>query len=278
MVLPPETVVATVDGQKVTAAELQTVLRVLQPVQQQVALKDPRGFLEQFGLMRRLSDLAEKAGLHQKSPIKEQLAYSRMLMMAQAQLQERQNQIGVKPEELQKFYDGNKDLFTQVRLKVIYIPFSANPPAQPAAPENKVLSDAEAKAKAEKVYAQLQAGADFIKLVKENSGDASSASKDGDFGTFRRSDQIPEDIKAAAFALKPGQVTKPLKQPNGYYIFRVEESAVPPFDQVREQVSSNLIRSQMDEWVNAQRKSLDIKIENQAVFPPAQAPTLAPVK
>jgi parvulin-like peptidyl-prolyl isomerase len=180
---------------------------------------------------------------------------------------------------VQKYYDANKDLFTQARLKVIYISFSQDPTAQPAAPAKKVQSEAEAKAKAEKLFAELQAGADFVKLVKENSGDATSASKDGDFGTFHRSDQnLPPEIKTAIFALKQGQISKPVRHTNGYYIFRVEESTVQPFDQVREQVSNDLIRSQMDEWINAQRKSLDIKIENQAVFPPAQAPTLAPVK
>ncbi len=272
MALPPDAVIATVDGQKVFASDLQTVLRALPSPQQQSAMKDLRGFLEQFGLMRRLSAMAEKAGLDQKSPTKEQLAYNRMLALAQAQLQATQDQVSVKPDEVQKYYETNQDLYTQARLKVIYISFSSNPAAQPAAPAKKVQTEAEAKAKAEKLFTELQAGADFVKLAKENSEDSASASKDGDFGTFRRSDQLPEDVKAVIFALKQGQVSKPMRQPNGYYIFRVEETGVEPFDKAKEQITSTLKNSRVSDLVTTTRKSLDIKIVNEAVFAPAQAP------
>lgn len=270
MALPPDTVIATVDGRKVSASDLQTVLRALQGPQQQAAMKDLRGFLEQYGLMQRLSAMAEKAGLDQKSPTKEQVAYNRMLALAQAQLQETQSQVSVKPEEAQKYYDANRDVFTQARLKVIYISFSPDTTAQPAAPAKKLLSEAEAKAKADKLFAQLQAGGDFVKLVKENSDDAASASKDGDFGTFRRSDQLPEDVKAAIFALKQGQVSKPVRQPNGYYLFRAEEIGVEPFEKVQQQVTATLTSSRVNDLVTATRKTLDIKIVNEAVFAPVQ--------
>jgi peptidyl-prolyl cis-trans isomerase C len=277
MALPPDAVVATVDGQKVFASDLQTILRSLQGPQQQSAMRDLRGFLEQYGLMQRLSVMAEKAGLDKKSPTKEQMAYNRMLALAQAQLQESQRQVSVKPDEVQKYYDTNKDLFTQARLKVIYISFSPDPTAQPAAPAKKVQSEAEAKAKAEKLFAQLQAGADFVKLVKENSDDSASASKDGDFGTFRRADQqLPEEVKATIFALKQGQVSKPVRQPNGYYIFRVEEIGVEPFDKMKEQITTTLTGSRVNEVITATRKSLDIKIVNEAVFAPAPAPAPPP--
>jgi peptidyl-prolyl cis-trans isomerase C len=272
LTLPPDTVVATVDGQNVRAAELQIILRAVSPQQLDASLKNPRAFLETFGFMRRLSEMAEKAGLDQKSPLKEQLAYNRMLALAQVQIQETRNQVSVKPEEVQKAYEANKDSFTQVRARAIYIPFSANPPP-PAASAKKVLTEAEAKAKAEKLYAQLQAGADFVTLVKENSEDSVSASKDGDFGTFRSSDQqIAADIRAAIFVLKQGQVSKPLRQPQGYYIFRAEEIGMEPLESVREQISESLAMSRVNEWMLATRKSLDIKIVNEAVLAPAPAP------
>lgn len=272
MALPPDAVVATVDGQKVFASDLQTVLRALQGPQQQSALKDLRGFLEQYGLMRRLAAMAEKAGLDQKSPTKEQMAYNRTLALAQAQLQESQNQVSVKPDELLKYYETNQDLFTQARLKVIYISFSPDPTAQPAAPAKKVQSEAEAKAKVEKLYSELQAGADFVKLVKANSEDSASASKDGDFGTFHRSDKLPEEVKAVIFALKQGQVSKPVRQPNGYYIFRAEEIGVEPFDKVKAQITATLTNAQVSDLVTTTRKTLDIKIVNEAVFAPVQVP------
>jgi len=269
LTLPPDTVVATIDGQKVLAADLQAIMRALSPQQQEANLKNPRMFLEQYGLMKRLSGLGEKAGLDQKSPLKEQLAYGRMLGLAQAQLQASQDQVKITPDDIQKFYDTNKDGYTQARIKVIYVPFSANPTSDQNASDKRTLSESDAKAKAEKLYADLQAGADFVKLVKENSGDSASASKDGDFGTIRRSDQIPEEIKGAIFDLKPGQVSKPVRQPNGFYIFRAEEIGTEPLEKVRAQISERLTSSRMTQSVEDLRKSLAIKIENEAAFGPA---------
>ena len=271
MTLPPDTVVATVDGQKVLAAELQTVLRAISPQQREANLKNPQVFLETYGFMKRLSGMAEKAGLEQKSPLREQLAYNRVVALAQAQLAAAENDITIKSEEVEKYYAGNKDEFTQARLKAIYIPFSA----EPSTTGKKVLSEAEAKATAEKLYAQIQAGADFVKLVKEYSGDPTSAAKDGDFGSFSRSDQIPEEIKAAVFALKAGQVTQPLRQPNGYYLLRLEELSTQPLDQVRQQIDGKLAGTRMNEWVAGVKKSIEVKIENPAILPPAPAPAAA---
>jgi peptidyl-prolyl cis-trans isomerase C len=273
--LPPDTVVATVDGQNILAGDLQLAVR-LNPAASQQIMQNPQYLLTQYALMRKLSALAEKAGLDKKSPYKEsldqlaaQVAYHRMTTMATAQLQEQNNQITIPPEDMQKYYDANKSSFAQARLKAIYIPFSANPSAS----GTKSLTEAEAKAKAEKLYAQLQAGADFVKLVKENSEDSVSAAKDGDFGTFSRSDQqFQPEVKAAVFALKQGEISKPVRQPQGYYIFRVEEISTEPFDKVQKQISSSLTSARFSEWVMSTQKSLDIKIVNEAAFKPAPAP------
>jgi hypothetical protein len=56
---------------------------------------------------------------------------------------------------------------------------------------------------------QLRDGADFAELAKKNSEDKNSAASGGDFGVLRRGDRIPEEIKTAVFALKPGEVSDP---------------------------------------------------------------------
>ena len=272
LTLPPNTLVATIDGQKVLAGDIQVILRALAPAQQEASLKNPRAFLEQLGLMRRLAAMAEKTGLDKTSPLKEQLAYNRTLALAQAQLQANEEEFSVSADDVQKFYESNKDAFTSVRLKVIYIPFSLSSQEKSSGSDKKPLSESEAKAKAEKLYAQFQAGADFVKLAKENSGDPASASKDGDFGTIRRSDRIPEEVKQVVFALKTGEVSRPVRQPNGFYIFRAEEAGVEPLDKVRSQIIEQLKTSHMTEWVQATQKSVEIKIEDPAALaPPALA-------
>jgi len=265
LTMAPDEVVATVDGNKIRAADIQVILRSMAPAAQEAAMRDPKSFFEQYGLMRRLSVLAEKAGLDKQTPVRERLAYNRMLTLAEAQLQAKESEIVVSPEEVQQFYEKNQDMFSTVRVKVIYIPFSPNAGSQPAGQGKKILSEAEAKAKAEKLYQELKAGADFVKLVREHSEDQTSAAKDGDFGTLRRSDRLPEEVKAAVFSLKAGQISAPVRQPNGYYIFRAEENGVEPLERVRQQLTTDLRNAHFNEWVQSTQKSVEIKIENEAL-------------
>jgi hypothetical protein len=276
MALPTDTLVATIDGKKVLAGDLQAVLRAFDPQQQGARLANPRAFLDNFALMTRLSGMAETAGLDQKSPLKEQIAYNRLVALAQAQLQEAQRSLKTSAEEVRKFYDGNPDLYTQARIKLIYIPFSPNASAQQDPAAKKVLSESEAKAKAEKLYADLQAGADFVKLVKENSGDPTSAAKDGDYTPIRKSDQLPAEIKSAVFALKPAEITRPIRQSNGFYIIRLEGIDKESFASIEQKLTDELGNRQMSDWVQNTQKSIQIKIEYPAAFAPAQPPASAP--
>jgi peptidyl-prolyl cis-trans isomerase C len=261
LVMPPGQVVATIDGSKVTAGDLQTVLRAYPPQAQQAALKDRRQFLEQYGVMRRLYAEAQKARLDQQSPWKEQLDYIRMQMLTQARISEKFNEMQVPSEEVKKSYEANQDRFMQARVKAIYIPFSSAPVSQADGKGKKILTEEEAKAKAQDLLKQIRGGADFVKLVKENSGDPTSVAKDGDFGTFKKSDQISGAVKSAIFAAKAGEVTEPVRQPNGFYLFRVEELGPQPFAEAQVTITNELKDVQFRAWLNSVQKSVDIKEE-----------------
>jgi parvulin-like peptidyl-prolyl isomerase len=277
LTLPADTVIATADGEKILAGELQAALRAFDPARQKATLAELRPFLDTFVFMKKLSAMAEKTGLDRKSPLKEQLAYNRLLALSQAQLGEMEKAALVSPEEVRKFYDANSELYTQAHIKLIYIPFSPNASAQQDLGAKKVLSESEAKAKAEKLYADLQAGADFVKLVKENSGDPTSVAKDGDYMPIRKSDQMPPEIKNAVFALKPNEVARPIRQPNGFYIIRLEGIETEPFASVERRLTSELADKQVADRVESTQKSIQIKIEYPAVFAP-QPSAVAPVK
>jgi peptidyl-prolyl cis-trans isomerase C len=263
--LTPDTLLATIDGKKLTYGDFQKYLSVLPPQMQQAALRDRKAFVEQYALMQRLAGLAEKERLDQQSPYKESLTFNRTYVMMNAELNESMNRIVVPPAEQQKYYEANKDKYRQVKLKVIYVSFVSNPSAQPAGAK-KHLTEAEAKSKIEKLLADIRTGADFVKLVKEHSEDKTSAEKDGDFGTIRRSDSIPDAIRSVVFSLKPGQVSEPVQQPNGYYLFRAEEVSARPYDEVKDEIHNEVKTARHKEWIEGTRKSLQVKFENEAFF------------
>ncbi len=273
--LAPETVVATIDGKSITAGEMQSFVAALPPQAQQNFQSDPKAFIQQYALLMKLSTQAEKSKLDRESPYKESLQYARMQVMANARLGEAYKEIIIVPAEQQKFYDANKDRYTQVKVKVLYIPFSANPQVA-AGSQKKPLTEAEAKTKIEKLLAEIRSGADFVKLVKEHSEDMASASKDGDFGTIRRSDSIPDPIKTAIFSLKAGQVSEPVRQPNGFYLFRVEEVNTQAYTQIRDEIFNELKQARFKEWLDNQRDTLNVKVENETFFKTPGAPVPAP--
>jgi parvulin-like peptidyl-prolyl isomerase len=259
--MPPDRVVATVDGDRVTAGELQMVLRDYPPQAQQAALKDLRQFLEGYGVMKRLLAEAEQAKLDQQSPWKEQINHARMQVLAQARFNQRISEIQVSPEEVKKSYEAGKERFMQAKVKAIYIPFSTAPVSQADEKGKKMLTAEEAKAQAQDLLKQIRAGADFVQLVKEHSGDADSVAKNGDFGVIKKSGQISGAVKSAVFAAKVGEVTEPVRQGNGFYLFRIEEMGPQPFEEAQLAIMNELKNARVGEWLTSMRKSIQIKEE-----------------
>ena len=265
--MTPESVVATIGGKPVTAGELMMIVQLSPPEAQKNLMKDGKAFIERLALMRKLSEMAEKAHLDQRSPVKEQLEAYRRQTLANAELAAARDSITVSAEEQKKFYEDNKALYTQAKVKLLFVSFRSNPAAQTDPKAKKALSETEAKAKIEKLLGRVRGGENFVKLVKENSDDADSVAKDGDFGTpVRRSDNLPENIKSAIFALKPGEITEALRVPSGFYLFRLEEMTTEPYEQVRDTVFIAIQQKRFDEWFDKVNKSLDVKIVNPDFF------------
>ena len=267
--IPPETVVTVIDGENVTAGEMLAMLNILPAEARKNLAMQPKAFLSQVALMRRMVKLASAAKLDEQSPYKEQLAAYRMMTLVQAQHEAAANAIIVSGDDQKKFYEDNKSRYEQRRVKVIYLSFSANPSKQESG--KKHLSEAEAEAKARKLAASIRGGADFVKLVKAHSDDAESVAREGDFGTLiRRSDNTPEAIKTAIFKLKSGEVSDPVRSANGFYLFKLEEINFQSYDQVRDDIFMEIRQGRFNQWIETTQKGIDIKVMNEEFFAPAK--------
>ena len=263
--IPDQTTIAVFDdGVKLTMADFKKIFAVLPPDNQPMALRDRKTFLQQWAFMRKLAQMAEKQKLDQETPAREQLEYSRLMILSQAKLAEALNSMTVEPAEIVKFYDTDKERFKEVRVKAIYVSFGKGAPAR---------TEEEAKAKAAKLLAEIRGGADFVKLVKENSDDETSKAKDGDFATLRRNDNIPDAIRAAVFSLKQGEVTEPVRQPNGFYLLRADEVRYRPLSQVRDEIFTQLKQQHYSQWLAQTNGETKVEITSPAFLgdaPPAK--------
>ncbi len=106
-------------------------------------------------------------------------------------------------------------------------------------------SDAEKKAlkaKADDILKQLKNGADFAELAKKDSDDKGSGEKGGDLDWIVKGQMDPQ-FEAAAFALKPKELSPVVTTTFGYHIIQVldkEAAHVKPFDEVKAGLADEL--------------------------------------
>ncbi len=99
-------------------------------------------------------------------------------------------------------------------------------------------NEATVKPKAEALLKQIQGGADFAKLAKENSEDPGSKDQGGEVGWMVRGQMVPE-FEKAGFSLKVGETSGLVKTTYGYHILQVEaheQAHMQPLDEVRGQI------------------------------------------
>ena len=142
---------------------------------------------------------------------------------------------------------------------------------------NAGRDDAQAKARAEELLAQLRQGRPFDELAREASDDKGSGQRGGDLGTFGKGSMVPE-FEAAAFALtKPGQLSEPVKSQFGYHVIELLER-IPARRQTFEDVRAELRedaratldgRTRKQSWDEAVR---DVQVDSDAVQRLVRAP------
>lgn len=90
--------------------------------------------------------------------------------------------------------------------------------------------------RADSVYRALQAGADFAALAAKVSQDPRSAAREGDLGWMQPGQTFVE-FEEAAYALQPGQFSRPVLTPEGYHIILVKErKQLEPFEELKDMI------------------------------------------
>lgn len=85
------------------------------------------------------------------------------------------------------------------------------------------------EASANVVRQRLLGGEDFAKVAAEVSTDTATKNKGGDLGWFAKGAMVPE-FDAAAFSLKVGEISQPVKSQFGYHIIEVLARTEMPLD------------------------------------------------
>lgn len=103
----------------------------------------------------------------------------------------------------------------------------------------------ETEDKAKELADKIKGGADFAQLAKENSKDPGSKDEGGMLGFFSRGQMVPQ-FEEAAFKLKAGEISAPVKSKFGWHIIKLEarrDKKPPSFDEVKDRLVNAMIQS-----------------------------------
>ena len=250
-------VVATLDGRPVTLREVRSFLDAMPAQNRAAALQNPEDFLRQYALMGKLTKVAEGRNLERESPYKEQLEYNRQMVLSTAGLNVLSQEVRVSDAEARSYFKSHQDDYAEVRVKVIYLPFLNTMPKPGEARTS--MSESEALQLAEQLVNEIRGGADFVEKVKQHSKDEGSAKRDGEFATLKKSDQIPTEVKDTVFAMEEGEVSAPVRQANGFYIFRVEEKKLPSYDELAATLNTKVHDEKFRKKIEELRGSIDVQ-------------------
>jgi len=289
--LKPDTVVATVAGMSITVDDVRQMLDNSPQAFKQAFQKDPLQAIDSEFVLRFLAAEGEKAHLADQSPLKEELeaVYKlvRQQVLANQMVNEEYNHFEVTGEAIDEFYQKNQARWAEAKIKIIMLAFKPGAPGaakeEPKDIDEKLKQDIEdavqnahspnnrtqeqALVLAKDLVAQLRKGADFGKLVTQYSDDAESKASAGDFGTpIKASSSFAQDLKKVVFDMKPGDISDPVQQGNGYYIIRLEEKTVLPINDVRSQIVKEIRDAHQDEFLRGLNKRFTPQVQRPDFF------------
>jgi len=115
------------------------------------------------------------------------------------------------------------------------------------------------EAEARDVAELINRGQEFAELAKKKST-GPSGPRGGDLGYFSQGDMVKE-FETAAFKLKVGQVSEPVKTKFGWHLIKIEDKRkAAPFEEVKDQVKTELIYKKAQEVLAGLRKAAKVEI------------------
>ncbi|RMH07151.1 MAG: hypothetical protein D6704_05585 [Nitrospirae bacterium] len=133
-------------------------------------------------------------------------------------------------------------------------------------------SERETKARAQRVFEELRAGAAFAKLAERYS-DGPERAHGGDLGYVRR-EELLAPLAAVLEQLSPGEFSHPIQTRLGIHILALEEVKPPtvkPLEAVREQIHQRLYQQKLDAayqaWVRELKDKAYIEVKFHSTTP-----------
>ena len=177
----------------------------------------------------------------------EHIIYSEAVKSNVAQSEEVKKKIAESTRQIfvQEFLKNkSKELATDEKLKALYEE-KVKSNNQEEVHARHILLKKEEDAK--EVHKKIINGGDFEKIAKEKSEDKGSGASGGDLGWFT-ADKMVAEFSKAAFAMKKGEISNPVKSDFGWHIIKLEDRRKAPVEEF-EKMKPNLLNKVVSDYV-----------------------------
>ncbi len=242
--LADDAVIAKLNGKEIRESDLALAeAEVGAEVANMPAANRRRLLLEFLIEMQLFADAADKASLTSGPDYEKRLAYWTTRAKRDA------------------YYEKSiKGAISDALVKGIYDDKVKMIPAEDEVEARHILVDSEAKAK--EVLEKVNKGEDFAKLATEYSSDPGSKADGGKLGYFSKGMMVKE-FEDAAFALKKGEVSQPVKSKFGWHVIKVEDRRTKPLPTL-EEVKVHIVNSMVQQ--NGQQAATDLRNKAQIEY------------
>ncbi len=285
-------VVATVNGYKITKAELDRQVSILMPrsffhstvtpkklkevekdalkelVKKHLLLKyaEKKGYKIADSILDREEKKIRKAfgsdenfetGLKRANLTYEEFRRELRNDLLMQKLYDKEIRVKLDDDDLKKYYENNKFKFKRpekIKIRLIYL---RNDPTDPKGRE-KALK------RAEEAMEKIKGGEEFADVASKYSN-AMSRIKGGDMG-FIHKGMLDEPIEKTAYSLKVGEISEIIETPKGFYIIKLEEISPAlqlKFDEVKKNLKKELVakyeKENLDKILNEMKKTAKIE-------------------
>ncbi|PZP86931.1 MAG: peptidylprolyl isomerase [Azospirillum brasilense] len=158
------------------------------------------------------------------------------------------------------FLEAKTSDISEADLKREYETMVASMRDQKEVRARHILVSTEAEAK--DVKKKLDDGKKFEDVAREYSKDPGSAKQGGDLGYFTK-DKMVKPFADAAFSMKKGAVSEPVKSQFGWHVIKVEDSrpvTIPTYNQVKEQLRVSLQEKKLNDYIRGLVKDAEVKV------------------
>jgi parvulin-like peptidyl-prolyl isomerase len=251
--------VVSVGEVKLTAAQFDQIVESL-PEQYRSVARGPgrKDFAENLVRVLLLSEEGKRRKLNETQEYKTQADFQAANLLAGKTFTQIGESLKVDDAEVRKYYDAHKNDYEQVRARHILIRAAGSP--VPLDPGKKELSEEQALAKAQELRKKITEGGDFAAIASEESDDSGSKSTGGELNFFKRGQMVPQ-FEEAAFALKVGEISEPVKTPFGYHVIKVE--AKKAFDEAKPDVERKMRSDMAQKTLEDMEKKTTVALDSE---------------